>query len=94
MKLAASALALSLAASCAAQARIELERLKLPPGFEVSVFAENVPGARSMALGDKGTLFLGTIGEGRVYAIANDGKKATKVVTIARGLNMPNGVAV
>lgn len=94
MKLAATALAVSLAASCPAQARIDLERLKLPPGFEVSVFAQNVPGARSMALGDKGTLFVGSVGEGRVYAIPNDGKKATKVEAIASGLNMPNGVAV
>ncbi|HET9470796.1 MAG TPA: PQQ-dependent sugar dehydrogenase, partial [Usitatibacter sp.] len=64
------------------------------PGFGISVFAEGVKGARSMALGDKGTLFVGTIGEGNVYAIANDGTKATKIETIASGLEMPNGVAV
>jgi glucose/arabinose dehydrogenase len=94
MRLALAAFAFLALFSCTAQARIDLSRLKLPPGFEVSVFAEDVDGARSMALGDKGTLFVGTMGEGKVYAIANDGKKATKVETIATGLDMPNGVAV
>jgi glucose/arabinose dehydrogenase len=94
MRLALAAFAFLALFSCTAQARIDLSRLKLPPGFEVSVFAEDVDGARSMALGDKGTLFVGTMREGKVYAIANDGKKATKVETIATGLDMPNGVAV
>jgi glucose/arabinose dehydrogenase len=95
MKLRACGLALLLSLSCAAaQARVALDRLKLPPGFEATVFADDVPGARSMALGAKGTLFVGSMGEGRVYAIENDGRKATKVRTIARGLDMPNGVAV
>ena len=71
-----------------------LDRVKLPPGFHIEVFAENVKDARSMALGEKGTLFVGTRSDGRVYAIRNDGHKATEVLTIARGLNMPNGVAV
>jgi glucose/arabinose dehydrogenase len=47
-----------------------------------------------MALGEGGTLFVGTRSDGRVYAIKHDGKKATQVMTIASGLNMPNGVAV
>ena len=79
-------------ATLACHAAIELERIKLPPGFEIAVFA-HVPGARSMALGDKGTLFVGTRGA-RVYAVKHDGTKATEVMTIADGLNMANGVAV
>ena len=85
---------LVLAAATLAHAQLPLERLKLPPGFEVSVFASNVKNARSMALGDKGTLFVGTMSAGNVYAIVNDGTKATRVITIASGLNMPNGVAL
>ena len=82
-----------------AHAALPLERLKLPPGFEVSIFAENVKGARSMALGEQklpgggGVLFVGSMG-GSVYAIRHDGKKATEVFTIASGLNTPNGVAM
>lgn len=82
-----------LAFGASAFAKLPLDRIKLPPGFEISVFADDVPGARSMALGDKGTLFVGSM-RGTVYAIHNDGTKATKVTTVASGLDSPNGVAV
>lgn len=36
--------------------KLPLERLRLPEGFQVAIYAE-VPNARSMALGEKGTLF-------------------------------------
>jgi glucose/arabinose dehydrogenase len=71
-----------------------IERVKLPPGFEITVFAENVKDARSMALGEKGWLFVSTRSAGNVYAIRHDGKKALETLTIARGMNMPNGVAL
>ncbi|MDB6062416.1 MAG: sorbosone dehydrogenase [Verrucomicrobiaceae bacterium] len=77
----------------AAQAALPLDKIKLPPGFEITVFAENVKDARSLALGDNGTLFVGTRSEGKVYAIRHDGKQAQQIFTIASGLNMPNGVA-
>ena len=73
--------------------RLPLERIKLPPGFEISVFAENVPGARSLALGRNNVLFVGTHAD-RVYAVRYRDAKATQVLTIASGLNMPNGVAL
>jgi glucose/arabinose dehydrogenase len=74
---------------------ISLEKIVLPPGFAITIFARNVPGARSMTLGEKGTLFVGTRKAGKVYAISDtDGdNRADEVVTIASGLNMPNGVA-
>jgi len=77
-----------------------IDRIKVPPGFEVTIFAANVKDARSMALGDQnlpgggGTLFVGTRTAGSVYAIRHDGRKASEVLTLASGLNMPNGVAV
>ena len=37
-----------------------LAGVKLPPGFKISVYAANVPSAREMALGDNGTLFVGS----------------------------------
>ena len=76
-----------------AGAALPIETIKLPPGFEISVFAENVQNARSMTLGDKGTLFVGTRSAGKVYAIKHDGKRAQQIITIASGMNMPNGVA-
>lgn len=69
--------------------------IALPPGFRIAVYAADVPGARSMALGPNGTLFVGTRGEGRVYAVRDrDGDAvADEVLTVAEGLGMPNGVA-
>ena len=76
---------------CAAEGR--LGDIRLPPGFRITVYAE-VPNARSMTLGAKGTLFVGTR-EGEVYAVLHGGTGGGKrrVVTIARGLDSPNGVA-
>lgn len=72
-----------------------LVRIKVPPGFKVQLYATNVPNARSMALGSQGTVFVGTRRAGKVYALCDlQGMgKATRRMTIARGLNNPNGVA-
>ena len=94
MRLPAAVVLLLLTVLSLAAAAQPIEQIKLPPGFEISVFASNVAGARSMALGDKGTLFVGTMRAGKVYAITHDGKRAAQVRTIASGLQSPNGVAV
>jgi len=75
--------------------RLPLHTIKLPPGFTISVYASNVPNARSMALSPSGTLFVGTRTAGNVYALAdrNQDNKADEVITLVQGLNMPNGVA-
>lgn len=77
-----------------ASAKLPLNTIKLPPGFSISVFAE-VDNARSMALSPSGTLFVGNRNEDKVYAVKDaDGDfKADKRWVIAKGLNMPNGVA-
>ncbi len=73
---------------------LPLEDIRLPPGFRIALYADHVPGARSMALGAKGTLFVGTRGEGKVYALQGGrGGKAADAIIIASGLDMPNGVA-
>lgn len=73
----------------AAADSLPLASLKLPPGFEIELFAR-VPNARQMALGNN-TLFVGSMRAGRVYAIPLRG--ARKPAVIADGLNMPVGVA-
>jgi glucose/arabinose dehydrogenase len=72
-----------------------LGKLHLPSGFHISVFADGLPNARSMALGDNGVIFVGTGKEGKVYAVAdsNGDGVAEPHHLIASGLNMPNGVA-
>jgi glucose/arabinose dehydrogenase len=74
---------------------LPLEQIKLPPGFEIGIYASDVPNARSMALSPSGTLFVGTRSAGNVYAIVdrNGDFKPDDVITVARGLNSPNGVA-
>jgi glucose/arabinose dehydrogenase len=74
--------------------KYNLDKIKLPPGFKISVFAE-VPNARSMALSPNGTLFVGNREKDKVYAVVDKDKNgvADAVYTIASGLNSPNGVA-
>jgi glucose/arabinose dehydrogenase len=96
LALAAGWLAAASAAQSPAPSRLPLSTLTLPPGFSISVYADNVPNARSMTLGPGGTLFVGTRTAGNVYAVvdADKDQKADKVFTLATGLDMPNGVAV
>ncbi len=74
---------------------LALDKIQLPPGFHITVFAEDVPNARSMALSPNGTLFVGTRKAGKVYAVIDQDQdyQADEVITLARGLYMPNGVA-
>ena len=74
---------------------LPLDRLHLPEGFKIEVYAEGLDGARSMAMGDDGTLFVGTRNEGVVYAVkdTNGDYKADKTYVIAKDLEQPNGVA-
>ena len=71
---------------------LPLAKLKVPAGFKVEVWAEGVPEARSMALGDKGTVFVGNRNLSDVYAVVDRGGKR-EVKKILSGLNSPNGVA-
>lgn len=71
---------------------LPVDKLKVPPGFKVEVWAEGVPEARSLALGDNGTVFVGNRNLKDVYAITDRGGKR-EVKKILKGLNSPNGVA-
>ncbi|MFY0652600.1 MAG: sorbosone dehydrogenase family protein [Cyclobacteriaceae bacterium] len=73
----------------------KISSLKLPAGFEISVFASSVQNARSLALGRNGTIFVGSRRAGKVYALVDENKdgKSDKTYVIASGLNDPNGVA-
>ena len=76
----------------AAPEKLPTAKLKLPPGFNLEVYASGMANARSLALGDKGTVFVGSRLVDKVYAIVDkDGKRTVKV--IASGLYRPNGVA-
>ena len=73
-----------------------VDDIRLPEGFEITVAADDVANARSMALGPGGTLFVGTRQRGVVHALRDedgDGRFEQRWV-IAEGLRMPNGVAL
>ena len=79
-----------------AQSKVQLGKIKLPPGFQISVWADGVSNVRSLAQSPGGTVFAGTWNAGNVYALRDENKdgKADRVITIISGLrNMPNGVA-
>jgi len=80
--------------SAPACAKVDLGQLQLPPGFVIEVYAEGVENARQMALGDKGTLFVGSRDAGKVHAVIDsDGdQQADRVLQIADGLKMPSGL--
>ncbi|MGH6711478.1 MAG: PQQ-dependent sugar dehydrogenase [Bradyrhizobium sp.] len=76
----------------AAPDKLPIAKLKLPPGFNIEVYASGIANARSLIEGDKGTVFVGSRLLKNVTAIINkDGKRSVKV--IASDLYRPNGVA-
>src|SRR5450631_4230510 len=76
----------------AAPDKLPTAKLKVPAGFNIEVYAAGMANARSLAEGDKGTVFVGSRQVDKVYAVVNkDGKRSVKV--LASGLYRPNGVA-
>ena len=70
---------------------LPVDKLKVPAGFKVEVWAEGMPGARSMAQGDKGTVFVGTRQLKEVYAVVDKGGKREAKVLL-KDLDAPNGL--
>lgn len=71
---------------------IPLHLLRVPPGFRVELWASGLHNARSLALGGRGTVFVGSRAAGNVYAVVDRGDRR-EVYTIARGLQQPTGIA-
>jgi glucose/arabinose dehydrogenase len=90
-------LVLAMAVSAASAAELPLDRIKLPPGFAIELWAR-VDNARQMALGRHdgrgGTLYVGSMRAGKVHALRFDADyKVRSVAAIASGLHLPVGVA-
>ncbi|MFK2902389.1 PQQ-dependent sugar dehydrogenase [Dyella ginsengisoli] len=73
----------------------QLDKLTLPKGFHIAVYSDQVPNARELAVGAKGTVFVGSNDADKVYALtdANGDGVAERVRVIASGLQLPVGVA-
>jgi glucose/arabinose dehydrogenase len=77
----------------AAADKLPTAKLKLPPGFNIEVYASGIHNTRSLRVGDKGTVFVGSRLGNKVSAVVKkDGK--TEIKTIAEGLYRPNGLAI
>jgi glucose/arabinose dehydrogenase len=72
--------------------RLPVDQLRLPRGFKIEVFASGIANARTLQVGDKGTLFVGSRSSDKVYAIVNRGGR-NEVKVVASGLYRPNGLA-
>jgi glucose/arabinose dehydrogenase len=70
---------------------LPIAKLRVPEGFKIEVWAEGVPEARSLTLGDKGTVFVANRNLSNVYAIVDAGGKR-EVKTLLKGQKVPNGV--
>jgi glucose/arabinose dehydrogenase len=72
--------------------KLPVSQLKLPKGFKVEIYASGIANARSLRLGDKGTVFVSNRQLDKIYAITErNGRREAKV--IASGLDRPNGLA-
>lgn len=99
-------LALLTVPAALAQPALPVDQLHVPPGFDIDVVAR-VPGARAMAWGAKGTLFVGSTSsnvwavtwrgvDGSQGAVNGHGEMSlatARVHKIDEGLNRPIGVA-
>jgi len=75
--------------------KLDLSQIVLPTGFEITLFADDVPNARSMTQSPNGTLFVGNRRGDKVFALRDtDGDNvADERFVIDENLTMPNGVA-
>ncbi|MEM7466904.1 MAG: PQQ-dependent sugar dehydrogenase [Pseudomonadota bacterium] len=74
---------------------IQLDKIELPAGFSIEIFAQGLPSARQIAVAPNGVVFVGSREAGAVYRVTDGDQDfhGEKTDTIASGLYMPSGVA-
>jgi len=70
--------------------------LTVPEGFEATIFARDIKGARVMVRDQKGAMLVSQTSEGKVVALPdlNGDGQADQVVEVLSGLKQPHGLAV
>ena len=77
----------------AAADKLPVSQLKVPKNFNIEVYAGGMANARSLRIGEKGTVFVSTRLLDKIYAVVDkDGKREVK--TLVSGLYRPNGIAL
>jgi len=77
----------------AAADKVPVDKLRVPKGFKIEVYASGIPNARSLRLGDKGTVFVSNRTLDKIYAIVDKGGKR-EVKVLFKDLYRPNGIAL
>ncbi len=72
--------------------KLPTAKLKVPAGFNIEVYAAGMANARSLAVSDKGTVFVGSRLIDKVYAIVQQGRQA-RGQGAGPVLHRPNGIA-
>ncbi len=74
---------------------LPIEKISLPEGFTIEVYADSVPNARQMALSPNGILYVGSRQHGTVHAVVDsDGDMhGEELILIAEELELPTGLA-
>jgi len=75
-----------------ATADVDLDDIVLPPGFSIEVYAD-VPNARSMAMGEDGTIFVANRRSSSIYAVVQGDEGGRETVELLSGFDTPNGIA-
>ena len=78
---------MSLTPACAAVSPSDLDRIELPPGFKIDIYAE-VPGARSLVVVEElNAVFVSTRGPAIFAVVDSDGDKVAEQVVKVRNAN-------
>lgn len=69
--------------------------MRLPPGFDIAVYAQGLDTVSCLAYGDDGILYASLPGQGAVVAIepTSDPAAPGRMVVFAQGLSYPSGLA-
>lgn len=95
MRAAISVVLITLACTSPPQSAGQDRALRVPAGFQVAVFAERLAGVRYLALGPGNAIYASQPEAGLIVRLTdgNSDGRADTVVTIARGLDGPFGIA-
>jgi glucose/arabinose dehydrogenase len=73
-----------------------LNELQLPPGFEISIFAQDLGNPRNLAVAPNGTVYVTRREQGDVIALTDTNKdgRANQKRTVASGLKFVNDITI
>ncbi|MEY4588825.1 MAG: hypothetical protein RL497_901 [Pseudomonadota bacterium] len=73
-----------------------LKKVRLPPDFVISIYADQLENPRNMAVDNHDTVYVGSRKAGKVVVLRDSDENgvADKKYTLAQGLNEPTGVAL